>query len=524
MVSSLPRTWVSRIRSLIERCESPVVVLPGEPGLGVERLLGRWMSEGRSAALRAIDLESREAFQSATEAARHEHAEVTLGPSEARSLWFCARGRPASSERATFRPGSFGPGCFKEASTEVLSSLLLPGERLLIVQGSNVAQKAGDPRIEWRLSSEAFVLEPEDVAELFACTKRRMPDGPTLASLMSVTRGRLFPIELARDAPNLPEWVGSALEDPVFATYLQARGAWCQPTVLAEPASEPNAGRVIRVFEPGERTLVAEFLGRPKLTESTVHGRSEVGPEINWGYQAVLEVFALLALADEREMTRDLLADQLWPDIEPNSVRKQLYPAISHLRKLLRGYGAEKPVELAKGVYRLSPSLRLWVDLDQVQTALDGTKEVADDLLSSVTTVEAALGEPVAVELADAQVLLLRNAWRRFRGEFLQGLTNRWITRRRDALAASHLAILRRLASLLGRLRRFEEVEEVVRALLIADPSQEDAYIALMRVYERRGRADLVRRQYERMCSVLLEEFGIQPMDSTIREAERLLA
>lgn len=90
-------------------------------------------------------------------------------------------------------------------------------------------------------------------------------------------------------------------------------------------------------------------------------------------------------------------------------------------------------------------------------------------------------------------------------------------------MVATQLSVLRRLASLLRRSRRLDELEGTLRSLLLLDRSQEDAYIALMRVYSLRGRVDLVRRQYDRMCDVLLNEYGVQPMDSTIREAERLL-
>jgi len=45
-----------------------------------------------------------------------------------------------------------------------------------------------------------------------------------------------------------------------------------------------------------------------------------------------------------------------------------------------------------------------------------------------------------------------------------------------------------------------------------------------MRIYARQGRRDLVRRQYERLTSLLREDLGVEPLAETTDAYQRLMA
>jgi DNA-binding SARP family transcriptional activator len=45
-----------------------------------------------------------------------------------------------------------------------------------------------------------------------------------------------------------------------------------------------------------------------------------------------------------------------------------------------------------------------------------------------------------------------------------------------------------------------------------------------MRLYAGLGRRDLVRRQYERLCGLLLDELGVEPLPETEQEYHRLMS
>lgn len=60
--------------------------------------------------------------------------------------------------------------------------------------------------------------------------------------------------------------------------------------------------------------------------------------------------------------------------------------------------------------------------------------------------------------------------------------------------------------------------------MLVEDPLQERVHLAVMKLYAQQGRRDLVRRQYDRLCNLLLEELGVAPMPPTTREYHKLMA
>ena len=83
---------------------------------------------------------------------------------------------------------------------------------------------------------------------------------------------------------------------------------------------------------------------------------------------------------------------------------------------------------------------------------------------------------------------------------------------------------MRALGETYARLGRLGEAMDALRAVLIHDPLQERVHLALMQVYARQGRRDLVRRQYDRLAELLARELTIEPMEETIEAYHRLMA
>ena len=118
-----------------------------------------------------------------------------------------------------------------------------------------------------------------------------------------------------------------------------------------------------------------------------------------------------------------------------------------------------------------------------------------------------------------------RQAWKLYRGPFLQGHYEAWVAARREVYQGLYLQLLRDLGDLAVRLGRTEEAMDVYRTMLIEDPLQERIHLAVMRLYAQQGRRDLVRRQYDNLCRILVEEATEEePMAETTREYHRLMA
>jgi DNA-binding SARP family transcriptional activator len=117
-----------------------------------------------------------------------------------------------------------------------------------------------------------------------------------------------------------------------------------------------------------------------------------------------------------------------------------------------------------------------------------------------------------------------RGAWRLYRGSFLQGQYETWATERREDYQRLYLDTLRELGDLYVRLGRPEDAMDAYRSVLLEDPLQEKIHLAVMRLYAAQGRRDLVRRQYDRLCTLLLEELGVEPLPQTTRDYHNLMA
>ncbi|HYL06826.1 MAG TPA: bacterial transcriptional activator domain-containing protein, partial [Thermoanaerobaculia bacterium] len=117
-----------------------------------------------------------------------------------------------------------------------------------------------------------------------------------------------------------------------------------------------------------------------------------------------------------------------------------------------------------------------------------------------------------------------QGAWKLYRGPFLQGYYQAWVTARREECQQAYVELLRDLGDLSVRIERAEEALDAYRAVLLEDPLQERTHLAVMRLYAGQGRRDLVRRQYERLCTLLLDELGVEPLPETVQEYHRLMS
>lgn len=334
---------------------------------------------------------------------------------------------------------------------------------------------------------------------------------------------RLLAVFLARRASG-PE--GAAPVPPVPP----ARGAGDAPAGgsagTAVPASEATPEPAPPPREAARYRI--HLLGRPEVWRRAhpyrtdgAEGADAPGPggakrweRLHWPLKRALRALAYLASSPERRASREELVEALWPEHDAEAVRRNFHPTLSHLRRGLRGGAAaagaiagaaEEPLVLQDGVYGLAPELGWWIDLEELERL-------------------AAVGRSRVEEGRDAAaVAAWREAWRLYRGEFLEGVDEPWAVRRREVHRRIYLGLLSGLGAASERLGRSEEAVDAYRALLVEDPLQEKIHLALMHLYGHQGRRDLVRRQYERLTALLRDELGVEPLPETTRDYHRLM-
>jgi DNA-binding SARP family transcriptional activator len=300
---------------------------------------------------------------------------------------------------------------------------------------------------------------------------------------------------LARAAHAAGEGLAEAGEGPE-----RARGE--EPAERQDPARPESPAR-----SPGDRERPLYrlgLLGDPYVQQLAADGSRDLG----WRLRRSFLVLAYLASSPGFQAAREDLVEAVWPREGERTIDRNFHPTLSHLRRALEGElrgNVPPPLLFRNGVYRLSPEICWQVDLLDFRDRLERGRAAA----------EAGDPAPAAAEW--------EAAWKLYRGPFLQGLYDPWVAVRREACQRLYLDLLRDLGDLYVRLDRAADAMDAYRAVLIEDPLQERIHLAVMRLYAGQGRRELVRRQYDRLCSLLLEELGIEPHKETTEAYHRLM-
>jgi DNA-binding SARP family transcriptional activator len=524
-----------RLLRRIESLETPLVQVWGWPGSGksalLQALIERHGSEARGLSLGEV--EDRDGLRRWIEEAR-----------ERGVRWLVASGAP-------------------EERLAEASRWLRPGERLVF---------AGERR--WRieglaaavLSPQEMLLRPGEVAALWQLLTGEVPTPAAAEALWMAGDGWYRPLRLAIDATGGGGLESATPEDlldiapvrfflrhEVLDSFLEGE----RPLLDDLPADRPAAGeegeegwRAIDVrglWVDGEErdrlpTLLAAFLSRERRRRQSRADRAEprrppevraesregvplyslgllgspfarrrdpdgVVVELDCRLRRSFQVLAYLASSPGLEAGREEVMEAVWPTEGERTIERNFHPTLSHLRRALEAGREEAipPLLHRKGVYRLNPDLAWEVD------ALELDRRVEEGRARLEQNDPAAAAE------------IWEGAWRLYRGPFLQGSYEAWVTERRERYQRLYLELLRDLGDLYLRLERPEPAMDAYRSVLLEDPLQERVHLEVMRLYASQGRRDLVRRQYDRLCTLLLEELGVEPLPQTTREYHRLM-
>jgi DNA-binding SARP family transcriptional activator len=411
---------------------------------------------------------------------RHEVLDA-LPATEREVLLAAPRERPAAGEEARAEPGAAGAsGAAGEVGAE----------------GGDAGDDAG--RAAWRLLDELGLwVEGGDrdrlPALLVACLDREQRRRGPRAEKRGRSGGAARPGSgsgAARSGPGARR--SGPGRDPSMAGAAGVADAAGLAGATAAEAAVRQAYRV-RLF------------GGPTVRQLTADGEREVG----WKLRRSFQVLAFLASSPDLQAGREELEEAVWPSDGERTIDRNFHPTLSHLRRALerqRGGSVPQPLLFRAGIYRLNPEIEWHIDLQDFNRLVVEGRELI------------ARGEDGAA--ADCW----QGAWKLYRGPFLQGYYQAWVMSRREACQQAYVELLRDLGDLSVRLERSEDALDSYRAVLLEDSLQERTHLAVMRLYAAQGRRDLVRRQYERLCTLLLEELGVEPLPETVQEYHRLMS
>lgn len=525
---------IGRLLDKLETLESPVLQVWGWPGSGRSALLEALLQrQGRRAlALPLAALEGEIPLRETLAAAHGEGVRwlVAVGSPpterlEAAESWLRA------GQRLVFADG-------RRRRSRIPMDLIPPQELLLseseveslwrLLTGQDLSPEAArdlrDATDGWhrplRLALEATggmgleEMEPEAFLEVPAV--RLFLRHEILDTFPEEERGLLLAAPEERPAKGDAAW-----------RLLDERGLWVEgteedrlPRLLTAFLQRerrrrrmPERRRIAPMAAPIPATATAAgqpvyflgLLGNPVARRRDEDGERDLDCRLRRSFQ----VLAFLASSPGFEAGREALIEAVWPTEGERTIERNFHPTLSHLRRALEGEhkGREDPVPLLfrGGVYRLNPEIQWEVDaLDFARLGEEGQE--ANDRND-----------------AEAAAAAWERAWKLYRGPFLQGYYEGWVTARREACQRLYLDILRDLGNLYVRRGRTEEAMDAYRTVLVEDPLHEGIHLAVMRLYARQGRRDLVRRQYDKLARLLLEELGVSPQGDTTLEYQRLM-
>ncbi|WP_448808161.1 alpha/beta fold hydrolase [Agromyces bauzanensis] len=200
----------------------------------------------------------------------------------------------------------------------------------------------------------------------------------------------------------------------------------------------------------------------------------------HWRRRSAANLVKALALAPDRRLHREQLIELLWPELTMAEAAPRLHKAVHFARRAL---GADA------------------VGWSGETICLLRSREVEVDVVRFEAAARAALESGVGVD--DALAL--------FTGELLpEDRYEPWTEARRESVAHLHRQLLR----VGGRWSQ----------LVAADPTDEEAHVALMRAHVARGDRAAALSQYRQLAAVLEEELGIEPGDEAVAAHQAALA
>jgi DNA-binding SARP family transcriptional activator len=200
-----------------------------------------------------------------------------------------------------------------------------------------------------------------------------------------------------------------------------------------------------------------------------------------------------------RPAPRDVLIDQFWSNVDPETARRSLHQVIYVIRRTLRSPG--DPVQLvvfADEAYAVNTAAGVWCDAQEFEAWARAGRRAERELRE-----EDAIS---AYELAE----------RYYVGEFLEDSPYEdWAGAERDRLRLIYIDVATRLAEHKFAQGDVEAALHFSQRVLLRDSCDEAAHRCALRCYGAAGNRNLVVRQYEACVTALDRAYGLAPTRET---------
>ncbi len=218
------------------------------------------------------------------------------------------------------------------------------------------------------------------------------------------------------------------------------------------------------------------------------------------------ELLCYLLLNRERPHHREALAGLLWGETSDAQAKQYLRKALWQLQQALTAGQCAGLVHTDGDWLGINPAFPLWLDVTQLEQAY---REVQ-------CTPSAQLRPEQAQQMEDAIT------W--YGCGLLEGWYQEWCLYERERLHHFYLVLLDKLMGYCEVTGQYEAGLLYGARILRDDSARERTHRRMMRLYYRSGRRTEALRQFERCATILHQELGVRPAQSTCELYETICA
>lgn len=226
---------------------------------------------------------------------------------------------------------------------------------------------------------------------------------------------------------------------------------------------------------------------------------SEEIPIKEWGSTKAKQILAYLVVNDPKKIgvTRDKLADAIWPEIDPQTLTNTFHVTLSHLRKALEKDKSEYIVSQG-AVYRLNWEGQVWSDVQEFLSHLDRA---------------VCLEKEGKLHSADLEY---QKAAELYSSNLLEDFYESWTETAREEYRKKYRTVFWKLSHLALEKFDYEKCIRHTQSLLLSDPTDEEAHRIIMVSYALLGSRNAAVKQY-RVCQENLRKYlDLDPEPETV--------
>lgn len=239
---------------------------------------------------------------------------------------------------------------------------------------------------------------------------------------------------------------------------------------------------------PLNRTDTTPFLSIRLLGSFRLDYQEQALNTINT--ERLQSLLAYLLIHRDAPVPRQHLAFLFWPDSSEAQARTNLRNLLHKLRAALPQ--ADRYLSIDQQTIQWQSSAPFRLDVDEFL---------------------AFAGRPASIQDLKAALQL-------YGGDFMRDCYDDWVQSVRESLRQTYLVTLETLLRLLAESRRFQDALHYGQILLRHEPTREETYRDLMRLYAQSGDRASVSRTYRTCVTVLERELGVEPGPATVQAYE----